>query len=94
MNFVSLISGLTDIQVLLRQSVKNKPFCLADGFDWTPLPRIPRPPVKHIHTKLNWTRKNRNQLCTKRECIDDITQIFNDEDLDENGPVRILLQGW
>ena len=94
MIFIPLISELNKIQLLLRQSMKNKPFCLADGLDWTPHRRTPGPPVKHIHTKLSLTRKNRNQIPTEREYIEDITQIFSDDNLEENGPARILLQGW
>ena len=49
--------------------------------------------LRDIHTKLSWTRKHRKTSGFKQRDLEDITQILNEEQLGEDGPVRILVQG-
>ena len=85
------ISGLNEIQELTKQSLRNKPFCLAVGKEWEEKQR--KTDLRDIHTKLSWNRKHRKARGFKQTELDDITQILNEEQLGEDGPVRILVQG-
>ena len=84
-------SGLNEIQELTKQSLRNKPFCLAVGKEWEEKQRKMDP--RDIHTKLSWTRKHRKASGFKQTELNDITQILSEEQLSEDGPVRILVQG-
>ena len=87
----STVSGFKQLQGWTQSSLKNKPFCLALGKDWT----FSRDLVdlREIHTDLNWTRKHRKAHGIEQKKIKDITQLLNEEQLGEEGPVRILVQG-
>ena len=49
--------------------------------------------LRDIHTKLSWTRKHRKASGFKQTELNDITQILSEQQLGEDGPVRILVQG-
>ena len=49
--------------------------------------------LRGIHTKLSWTRKHRKASGFKHAKLDDITQILSEQQLGEDGPVRILVEG-
>ena len=89
--FDILHPGLNEIQELTKQSLRNKPFCLAVGKEWEEKQR--KMNLRDIHTKLSWNRKHRKARGFKQTELDDITQILNEEQLGEDGPVRILVQG-
>ena len=85
------ISGLNEIRELTKQSLRNKPFCLAVGKEWEEKQR--KVDLRDIHTKLSWTRKHRKASGFKQSELNDITHILSEEQLGEDGPVRILVQG-
>ena len=87
----AIVSGFKLLQRWTRESLKNKPFCLALGKDWT----LSRDLVdlREIHTDLSWTRKHRKAYTVEQEDLKNITQILSEEQLGEEGPVRILIQG-
>ena len=85
------ISGLNEIKELTKQSLRNKPFCLATGKEWEEKQR--KTDLRDIHTKLSWKRKHRKASGFKQTELEDITQILNEEQLGEDEPVRILVQG-
>ena len=90
--FVNIFySGLNEIRELTKQSLRNKPFCLAVGKQWEEKQR--KMDLRGIHTKLSWTRKHRKACGLKQTKLDDITQILSKEQLGEDGPIRILVQG-
>ena len=84
-------SGLNEIQELTKQSLRNKPFCLAVGKEWEEKQR--KMDLRDIHTNLSWSRKHRKASGFKQTELNDITQILSEEQLGEDGPVRILVQG-
>ena len=90
-HFLHFHLGLNEIQELTNQSLRSKPFCLAVGKEWEQKQR--KMDLRDIHTKLSWTRKQRKASGFKETELDDITQILNPEQLGEDGPVRILVQG-
>ena len=79
--------GLNEIQKLTKQS----PFCLAVGKEWEEKQR--EMDLRGIHTKLSWTRKHRKASGFEQIKLNDITQILSEEQLGEDGPVGILIQG-
>ena len=83
--------GLNEIQELTKQSLRNKPFCLATGKEWEEKQRMMD--LRDIHTKLSWTRKQRKTSGFEQTELNDITQILSEEQLGEDGPVRILIEG-
>ena len=85
------ISGLNEIQELTKQSLRNKPFCLAIGKEWEENPR--KTDLRKIHTDLSWSRKHRKAHGYVTENIHSITDVLSEDDLGEGGPVRILMQG-
>ena len=87
----NFVTGLKDIQLVTRQSLRTKPFCLALGKDWTLRPSTLD--IRKIYTNLSWTRKHRKAYTVEEEDMKNITQILSEEQLGENGPVRILVQG-
>ena len=94
MSFVHLLHshvGLNEIQELTKQSLRNKPFCLAVGKEWEEKQR--KMDLRDIHTKLSWTRKHRKASGFEQRELNDITQILSQEQLGEDGPVRILVEG-
>ena len=76
---------------LTKESLKNKPFCLVLGKDWTLRPS--KTDLRQIYTDLSWTRKHRKAYTVEQEDLKNITQILSEEQLGEDGPVRILVQG-
>ena len=90
-NNFNFVLGLKKIQELTKQSMKTKPFCLAVSKDWT----IPSGKIglREIYTKLVWKKKNRKACMVEREFREDITKILSEERLEDEGPVRILVQG-
>ena len=86
------LSGVRLIQEWTKGSMRQKPFCLVDNIDWI-LSTAPEPPLKKVFTKLKWTRKHRNAYTVEKEDLEDITQVINENELQETGPVRILVQG-
>ena len=94
MSFVHFLHsdvGLKEIQELTKQSLRSKPFCLAIGKEWEEKQR--KMDLRGIHTKLSWTRKHRKASGFKQAKLDDITQILSEQQLGEDGPVRILVEG-
>ena len=94
MSFVHFLHshvGLTEIQELTKQSLRSKPFCLAVGKEWEEKQR--KMDLRGIHTKLSWTRKHRKASGFKQTKLDHITQILSEQQLGEDGPVRILVEG-
>ena len=82
--------GLTEIQELTKQSLRNKPFCLAVGKEWEEKQR--KMDLRDIHTKLSWTRKQRKASGFKETKLNNFTQILSKEQLNDDGPVRILIE--
>ena len=76
---------------MTKQSLRTKPFCLAVGKDWTLRPN--QTDLREIFTDLSWTRKHRKAHKVEQEDLKNMTQILSEEQLGENGPVRILVQG-
>ena len=72
--------------------MKNKPFSLAIGKDWTLKPSK-TDDFRRIYTKLGWKRKHRKASMVEKEDLEDITRILNEEQFGDGGPVRILVQG-
>ena len=64
---------------------------MAVGKDWTLRPS--KTDLRQIYTDLSWTRKHRKAYTVEQEDLKNITQILNEEQLGEDGPVRILVQG-
>ena len=83
--------GIAILQMWTQQSLRSKPFCLAHGKDWTLRPS--KTNLKEIYTDLKWTRKHRKAYTVEEEDLRNIVQILNEEELYDNGPVRILIQG-
>ena len=79
------------IQKWTKQSLRTKPFCLSLGKEWTPRPSNVY--LRQIFTDLSWTRRHRKAYTVEQEDLENITQILNEEQLGEGGPVRILVQG-
>ena len=71
--------------------MKTKPFCLAVSKDWTLQPR--KLDLNEIYTKLVWKKKHRKAYTVEKEDLEDITKILSEEKLEDEGPVRILVQG-
>ena len=71
--------------------MKIKPFCLAVGKDWTLKPS--KTDLREIHTDLSWTRKHRKAHEIIEKKLENISQLLDEEQLEEHGPVRILVQG-
>ena len=71
--------------------MKTKPFCLAVSKDWTLQPR--KLDLNAIYTKLVWKKKHRKAYTVEKEDLEDITKILSEEKLEDEGPVRILVQG-
>ena len=65
--------------------------CLAVGKEWEEKQR--KVDLRDIHTKLSWSRKQRKASSFKQTELNDITQILSEEQLGEDGPVRILIEG-
>ena len=84
-------TGIEKIQYWTKQSLRTKPFSLAVGKDWTLRPS--KTDLREIYTDLSWTRKHRKAYTVEQEDLKNITQILNEEQLGEDGPVRILVQG-
>ena len=86
------LSGLQEIERLTKQSMSNKPFCLASGKQWTLSPTAVN--LREIYTDLSWTRIHR-KICgdATRDRLKNITQILSDDRLDDDGPVRVLVKG-
>ena len=82
---------MNEIQELTKQSLRTKPFCLTIGKEWEE--KQGKMDLRRIHTKLSWTRKQRKASGFKQTKLNDITQILSEEQLGENRPVRILVQG-
>ena len=91
MNFILIFVGLTELKKLTKESLKNKPFSLAFGKEWTLRPS--KVELREIFTDLSWTRKHRKSYTVEQEDLKNITQILSEEQLGEDGPVRILVQG-
>ena len=73
--------------------MKSAPFSLSDGIDWV-LPQPKRkPPVKANYVNLCCMCKKTTPYGVSSKQLETITQIFSEGDLEENGPVRILVQG-
>ena len=71
--------------------MKMKPFCLVVSKDWTiPTGKID---LREIYTKLVWKKKNRKACMVEQEDLEDITKILSEAKLENEGPVRILVQG-
>ena len=84
--------GLQEIQLLTKQSMRTKPFCLASGKQWTLSPTATD--LREIYTDLSWTRIRRQFLGgATQNRLKNITQILSDDRLGEDGPVRILVKG-
>ena len=88
---VDCIVGRKDIQLWTKQSMRTKPFCLAVGKDWTLKPN--KTDLREVHTDLSWTHKHRKADGVKAKKLENITQLLDAEQLGEDGPVRILIQG-
>ena len=71
--------------------MKTKPFSLAVNKDWTLQPG--KVDLKEIYTKLVWKKKKRKACMVEQEDLEDITKILSEEKLQDEGPVRILVQG-
>ena len=91
MRYLFFIAGLQNLQLLTKQSLRTKPFCLAIGKDWTLKPN--KIDLREIFTDLSWTRKHRKAHTVEQEDLKNITQILSEEQLGKDGPVRILVQG-
>ena len=85
------MAGLENIQLLTKQSLRTKPFCLVIGKDWTLRPN--KTDLREIYTDLSWKRKHRKAYTVEQEDMKNITQILSEEQLGEDGHVRILVQG-
>ena len=71
--------------------MRIKPFCLALGKDWTSKPS--KTDLREIHTNLKWTQKVRKECEVESENLQSLIQLLDDKDFQEQGPVRILVQG-
>ena len=89
--FICFSTGREQLRSLTKQSLKTKPFCLALDKDWTKTRS--NVDLREIFTDLSWTRKHRKTYTVEREDLKNITQILSEEQLGEDGPVRILVQG-
>ena len=89
--FICFFTGREKLQSLTKQSLKTKPFCLALNKDWTKTQS--NVDLRQIFTDLSWTRKHGKAYTVEQEDLKNITQILNEEQLGECGPVRILVQG-
>ena len=77
--------------MVTKQSLGNKPFCMALGKEWTL--STSTVDLREIFTDLSWIRKHRKAYTVEQEDLKNITQILSEEQLGEDGPVRILVQG-
>ena len=89
--FGHIISGLKYIQLLNKQSLRNKPFCLAIGKDWTLRPS--KTDLREIYTDLSWTHIHRKPYGSKKEKLKSLIELISAKQLREDGPVRILVKG-
>ena len=64
---------------------------MAFGKEWTLRPS--KVDLRQIFTDLNWIRKQRKAYTVEQEDLKNITQILSEEQLGEEGPVTILVQG-
>ena len=88
---INFETEIEKIQYWTKQSLRTKPFSLAVGKDWTLRPS--KTDLREIYTDLSWTRKHRKAYTVEREDLKNITQILSEEQLGEDRPVRILVQG-
>ena len=91
LNTQKSVTGLKDIQMATRESLRKKPFCMALTKDWKL--RTSTVDLRETFTNLSWTRKHRKVYTVEREDLKNITQILSEEQLGDDGPVRILVQG-
>ena len=85
------ILGLAEIQTWTKESLKEKPFCTAKGKIWTETPSSI--PLDKIYTKLRWVTKSRETYGVQTEELSDITQLLSEQQLEDSGSFRILVQG-
>ena len=83
--------GLEEIQMLTKQSLREKPFSTAKGKIWTETPSSI--PLEDIYTKLRWVKKHRRTFGLVFEELTDVTKLLNEHQLGYCGPVRVLAVG-
>ena len=78
---------------LTQQSFLTPPFDQSVGKDWTDTPGHTK--LMKIFTELDLTQKNREQDVhdVDKKRLDNILQLFSDENLGKSTPVRILVTG-
>ena len=86
-----MISGLAEIKESTKQSLREKPFSTAKGKIWTETPIDI--PLKAIFTKLCWVKNCRTTHGKECEELSGITELLNEQQLGQTGPVRIVVEG-
>ena len=71
--------------------MRTKPFCLAVGKDWTSRPS--KTDLREIHTNLTWKQKFRKECQVDSKYLESLVDLLDDEELQQQGPVRILVLG-
>ena len=84
-------TGLAKIRSWTKQSLREKPFSTAKGKIWTETPDDI--PLKEIFTKLCWVKNCRKTYGVECEELSDITELLNEQQLGQTGPVRIVVEG-
>ena len=93
--FLILNTGIEEIKLWTKESLKSKSFSTAKGKIWTERPSSI--PLKHIYTKLNWLKRKEDQVVVKEE-LSDITELLGEQQLQqqklkEKTTVRIGVKG-
>ena len=84
-------SGLSEIQAWTKESLKEKPFSTAKGKIWTETQSSI--PLDKIYTKLRWVTLSRETYGVQTEELSDITELLSEQQLEDSGSFRILVQG-
>ena len=84
-------TGLREIQGWVKQSLREKPFCMAKGKIWTE--RYSSISLKDIYTNLRVVKKERKTSGTETTELPDLTQMLLKPWEQEDGPIRILATG-
>ncbi len=85
------ISGFAEIKKWTRESIRRKPFCLSTSKAWTAKPHLF--PLEETYTPLEWVQRHSRPGRVVREQISDVTDLMDEKQLGQSGPVRVLVTG-